>query len=129
MTTNVYPLCQGPDPAPVPPSFVVPRGTIDCHAHIFGSAEQYPLSPKRGYTPPEASLDDYQALHRVLGGIERAVLTQPSVYGTDNACMLDVLDKVGDAYRAIVAVDADVTERELEALHDRGARRTCQSRG
>ena len=122
MTTDPYPPCQGPDPAPVPPAFVMPSGTIDCHAHIFGPAERYPFSPKRGYTPPEASLANYRTLHRVLGGIERAVLTQPSVYGTDNSCMMDVLDAVGDAYRAIVAVDSDVTDRELEALHERGAR-------
>jgi predicted TIM-barrel fold metal-dependent hydrolase len=122
MTTDPYPPCQGPDPAPVPPSFALPRGTVDCHAHIFGPVERYPFSPKRGYTPPPASLDDYRALHHALGGIERAVLTQPSVYGTDNSCMMDVLDHVGDAYRAIVAVEADVTDRELEALHERGAR-------
>lgn len=122
MTTDPYPLCQGPDPAPVPPSFALPRGTIDCHAHIFGPADRYPFSPKRGYTPPEAPLESYRELHRILGGIERAVLTQPSVYGTDNTCMMDVLDVVGDAYRAVVALDGDVTDRELESLHERGAR-------
>ncbi len=120
-TDDRYPPCQGPDPDPTPPKFQVPTGTIDCHAHIFGSAEKYPFSPARGYTPPEASLQDYQKLHQVLGGIERAVLTQPSVYGTDNTCMMDILDQVGTKYKAVVAVDGDVTDKELEALDARGA--------
>ena len=117
-----YPLCQGPDPAPVPVSFAVPTGAIDCHAHIFGPVAKYPLSSSRGYTPPEASLESFLALHRKLGGIERAVLTQPSVYGSDNTCMMDAVDEMGDKFRAIVAVGPDITDRELEDFHERGAR-------
>jgi predicted TIM-barrel fold metal-dependent hydrolase len=117
-----YPACQGPDPAPQPPSFAVPPGTIDCHAHIFGAPQKYPFSPARGYTPPEASLANYLELHRVLGGIQRAVLTQPSVYGTDNSCMMDVVDHMDGKFKAIVAVDAAVTDKDLQAMHDRGAR-------
>lgn len=122
MTDDPYPLCQGPDPNPIPPSFDVPAGAIDSHAHIFGSNARYAFSPRRGYTPPEASLESYQALHRTLGGISRAVLTQPSVYGTDNSCMLDVCDRMDGQYLAIAAVDAEVTDKELEALHDRRVR-------
>lgn len=121
MTDDRYPACQGPDPCPAAPGFQVPKGTIDCHAHIFGTADKYPFSPKRGYTPPEASLQAYQQLHKALGGIERAVLTQPSVYGTDNACMMDVVDQMGGQYKAVVAVDASVTDQKLEALDQRGA--------
>ena len=121
MSDDRYPFCQGPDPEPKAPSFDVPAGTIDCHAHIFGPGDRYPFSLKRGYTPPEASLDDYRALHQALGGIERAVLTQPSVYGTDNSCMMDAVDRMGGAYKAVVAVDRHVTDDELEALDARGA--------
>ena len=121
MTEDRYPACQGPDPDPTAPNFQVPKGAIDCHAHIFGPADKYPFSPARGYTPPEASLQDYQRLHKVLGGIERAVLTQPSVYGTDNTCMMHIVDQVGARYKAVVAVDGDVTDKELEAFNARGA--------
>lgn len=122
MKDNPYPLCQAPDPNPTPVSFDVPAGAVDCHAHIFGPEGRYPYSPKRGYTPPDASLETYLSLHQTLGGIDRAVLTQPSVYGTDNTCMMDVLDRVGERFRAIVAVDNEVTDKELESLHARGAR-------
>ena len=50
------------------------------------------------------------------------MLTQPSVYGTDNACMMDAVEKMPDRFRAVVAVAESVTDRELEDLHERGAR-------
>ncbi len=122
MSNENYPMCQGPDPKPTSAGFKIPPGAVDCHAHIFGSPEIYPFSPARGYTPPEASLDSYLELHRALGGIDRAVLTQPSVYGVDNSCMLDVADKMNGKFLAVVAVDASVTDKQLEQFHDRGAR-------
>ncbi len=94
MTDDPYPMCQGPAPEPTRAQFAVPPGTIDSHAHIFGPESVYAFSPARGYTPPEATLDAYLALHKALGGIERAVLTQPSVYGTDNSCMLSTRTEV-----------------------------------
>jgi 2-pyrone-4,6-dicarboxylate lactonase len=122
MSDDPYPYCQGPDPDPTPAKFAVPAGTIDTHAHIIGTEPRYPFSPARGYTPPEAPLETYRALHKTLGNIERAVLTQPSVYGTDNSCMLDAVAEMGEAYRCVVAVDADVTDKQLEAFHEQGAR-------
>jgi len=116
------PLCQGPDANPTPAKFVVPRGTIDCHAHIIGVDSEYTFSPKRGYTPPGASLESYLELHSSLGGIERAVLTQPSVYGTDNSCMLDAVDRMNGKFMAVAAVGEDVTDKELADLHARRVR-------
>jgi predicted TIM-barrel fold metal-dependent hydrolase len=122
LTDDKYPLCQGPDPLPTKAKFTIPAGAIDSHAHIFGTEPDYPYSPRRGYTPPEAALSTYLELHRALGGIERAVLTQPSVYGTDNSCMLDAVDAMDGKFLAIAAVDEDVTDKELENLHERGVR-------
>ena len=106
----------------MPITFAVPSGAVDCHAHIFGPESRYPYSSKRGYTPPDASLETYLNLHQTLGGIDRAVLTQPSVYGIDNSCMMDAVDKMGDRFRAVVALSEDVTDQDLEDLHNRGAR-------
>lgn len=117
-----YPACQGPDPNPTRANFEIPAGAIDSHAHIFGTPDTYAFSPARGYTPPEATLETYLQVHQALGGIERAVLTQPSVYGVDNTCMLDAVEQMGDKFKAIVAVDASVTDAQLEAFHQRGAR-------
>ena len=116
-----YPFCQAPDPEPQPVSFDVPAGAVDCHAHVFGPESRYPYSPARGYTPPDASLETLLNLHRTLGGIERVVLTQPSVYGTDNTCMMDAAASLGERCRSVVALGPDVTDSELEALHEQGA--------
>ncbi len=115
------PACPGPDPAPRPPRFAVPPGAWDTHAHVFGPLDRYPYAPGRGYTPPEARLADYRAMLAVLG-IERAVLVQPSVYGTDNAAMLAALEEAGPAFRGIAVVDDSAGDAELAELHRRGVR-------
>ncbi|QCK86465.1 GntR family transcriptional regulator [Phreatobacter aquaticus] len=121
MTETSIPFCAAYDPSPRAPAFKAPPKSCDTHAHVFGPADLYPYSPKRGYTPPDARLAAYQHLHQVLG-IERAVLTQPSVYGTDNRAILDVVATDPKRYRAVVAVGRDVTDAELKALDKAGAR-------
>ncbi len=114
--------CPPPDPHPKSPSLLtLPAGTCDTHAHIFGPAPSYPWNPARGYTPPDALPAAYEAMHKALG-VSRGVLTQPSVYGTDNRCMLDYVSRHLDRMRAVVAVDPDVTDKTLEAMHAQGAR-------
>jgi predicted TIM-barrel fold metal-dependent hydrolase len=97
----------------------IPAGSVDCHTHVF--VDGYPMIPERGYNPPQSTLDDMLAMHARLG-IERVVLTQPSVYGTDNSAILDAVDRIAERARAVVAVGADVSDGELEELHSRGAR-------
>lgn len=97
----------------------VPPGSVDCHTHVF--VDGYPMIPERGYNPPQSTVDDLLAMHAQLG-IDRVVLTQPSVYGTDNSAILDAVDRIPDRARAVVAVAGDVTDGELEAIHARGAR-------
>lgn len=97
----------------------LPPGSVDCHTHVFEPG--YPLSPDRGYNPPDSTLQDMLAMHAQLG-IERVVFTQPSVYGTDNSAILDAADQIPDKARAVVALDMSVTDEELADLERRGAR-------
>ena len=113
--------CLAPDPKPRPPRFVMPAHACDCHAHVLGPPDKYPYVANRSYTPPTALLEDYQALHRVLG-IERAVIVQPSVHGTDNAVTLDGIAGYGPNARGVAVVDSDVSDDELQRLHDGGIR-------
>lgn len=113
--------CPPADPAPHAPKFAVPANACDTHAHIFGPADRYPWNPARGYTPPDALPAAYEHLHRTLG-IARGVITQPSVYGTDNRATLDYVAANRSHMRAVVAVEASVTDRELQRMHDAGAR-------
>lgn len=121
MPSGPIPICQGPDPSPRIPRISVPAGACDTHAHVFGPADKYALNEDRTYTPPDATLATYQRLLRILG-VERAVLVQPSVYGTDNSAMLDALAEAGKNYRGIAVVDIGVSEKQLKALHKAGVR-------
>jgi predicted TIM-barrel fold metal-dependent hydrolase len=115
------PFCAAPDPQPRAPRFALPHDACDTHAHLFGPAERYPYQANRGYTPPDASDQAYDALHRALG-ITRGVLTQPSVYGVDNRRMLDAVARQPARLRAVAAVDAAVTDAELARLDAAGVR-------
>jgi predicted TIM-barrel fold metal-dependent hydrolase len=113
--------CPPADPAPRQPKVVLPPDSCDTHAHIFGPATKYAWSMARGYTPPDALPATYDRLHKVLG-VTRAVVTQPSVYGIDNAATLDYVSADLSKRRAVVSVGADVTDKQLRDMHDKGAR-------
>jgi predicted TIM-barrel fold metal-dependent hydrolase len=103
--------------------FAVPAGACDCHVHVFpDDLERYPFVPKRVYTPPPAPA---QALRTYLSGLglDRVIVVQPSVYGSDNSALLDTLDALGPANARGVAVIGDGTsDAALEDMHRRGVR-------
>jgi predicted TIM-barrel fold metal-dependent hydrolase len=125
MTQTVStPLCQAPDPEIRSPKIVFPSGAVDCHAHVCGPASQFPYARERIYTPPDATLESYQALLQMLR-IDRAVLVQPSVYGTDNRAMLAALKAYPDQLRGVAAISNDVNaidDTQLEEMHQSGVR-------
>ena len=114
-------FCQGPDPNPYHPRITVPPLATDTHFHILGPATKYPYVEDREYTPPDALPEHYRHLFHTLG-VGRAVLVQPSVYGSDNRCMLESASLLGVATRNIAVVSNDASEQELEDLHDAGTR-------
>ena len=120
MSTDA-PLCPPPDPNPRPPSFVVPAGAADCHAHVFGPASRYPYQDNRSYTPPDAPLSQLRAMHKTLG-IERLVVVAASVHGTNNDAVLDAIATDPTNLRGIATVGADITDRQLAQLKDGGIR-------
>lgn len=106
---------------PTPPRMAVPRGACDSHVHIFGPFDAYPLAAQRAYTPQPALLSDLLAM--LEGGhIERAVLVQPSAYGTDNRCMLAALAEQPRRLRGVAVVDPEISIGELEKMHALGVR-------
>jgi 2-pyrone-4,6-dicarboxylate lactonase len=115
--------CLAPDRNPRKPRIVLPQGSIDSHVHVFERG--YPLSPGRGYNPPNSTLADLKHLHATLG-IERVVFTQPSVYGTDNSAILDAMAALNaeqpDRARSVIALDMNVKDKELAALNESGVR-------
>lgn len=121
MKATEIPVCETFDPAPRPARFTPPPGACDCHAHVFGPLVRYPVVAERSYTPAMASLDEYQHMLATLG-LQRGVIVQPSVYGTDNRATLDAVAEGGENFRAVVVVDDSVSATELRAMHAPGAR-------
>lgn len=115
------PLCQPPDPHPRAPRLVLPRGATDCHAHVYGPDSRYPVAATRAFDVPEALPSTLARLHDVLG-VDRVVLVQPSGYGTDNRRHIEAAAELGRPARVITALRADVPDRELDRLHEAGAR-------
>ncbi len=97
-----------------------PDGAWDCHVHIFGAADRFPLAEPRAYDPGLADVTLAQAMLDRLS-LGRAVLVQPSVYGTDNACLLDALDRFAGRARGVAVVDpARAVGTELDRLKRAG---------
>jgi 2-pyrone-4,6-dicarboxylate lactonase len=115
--------CLPPDRNPRKPGFALPKGSIDTHVHVFERG--YPLSPGRGYNPPDSTLADLKHLHTTLG-VDRVVFTQPSVYGIDNSAILDGMRalnaEAANRARAVVAIALDIADAELAVLDAAGVR-------
>jgi 2-pyrone-4,6-dicarboxylate lactonase len=103
------------------PSFKAPAGTTDCHIHIVGSPGRYPFAAGRSYSTIPATTDDYRAVMASIG-VSRTVVVQPSFYGTDNRCTVDAIRALGAAARGVAVIDPDISDRDLEALHQAGCR-------
>jgi predicted TIM-barrel fold metal-dependent hydrolase len=101
------------------PAFPVPTGSCDAHFHVFEPG--YPQVPNPLYTFPDGTLDQYLAMTDFLG-ISRMVLVQPTFYGTDNTLTLDVLTRLGSRGRAVVRIEEDITDAELDRYDELGVR-------
>lgn len=115
------PVCAPPQSPGRRPCVALPAGSCDTHVHVIGPADRYALDARRNYTPVASSLAQYRAVMAACG-IARAVLVQPSVYGTDNRQLLDALREGGDAFRGVVVPAANVSDAELDAMHGLGVR-------
>ena len=100
------------------PRLKAPPGTTDTHMHVFEA--RFPLAPTATVKPPEAPVSDYLKVCARLG-IERAVVVQPSGYGTDNACTLEAIAALPEA-RGIAVVAEGVSDSELDRLGAAGIR-------
>ncbi len=94
-------------------AFDVPVDACDTHVHVIGDTARYPFVPNRAYTPPEASVEDLQAVHQALR-LQRVVIVQPSFYGTDNSCTLDAIKSIGGSARGIAVIDGTTPDAALE---------------
>jgi predicted TIM-barrel fold metal-dependent hydrolase len=99
-----------------------PALSCDCHFHIFGPFDTYPMSPGRAYTSPAALVPDYLAMAETVG-LQRMVVVQASIYGTDNAVTLDAIRQFGlHRARGVAVIDDSFDDAALRTMHDQGIR-------
>jgi predicted TIM-barrel fold metal-dependent hydrolase len=113
------------NPHPITPvqlvQFEVPERACDCHVHVFGDPSRFPFAAQRTYTPESASVAELLAMHRALH-ISRAVVVQPSVYGTDNSCALDAMKQYGPGSRGIAVLPSAIQSADLDNMERAGIR-------
>jgi 2-pyrone-4,6-dicarboxylate lactonase len=108
-------------PSPAKPSFVAPPGAVDAHCHVFGPGDVFPYAPSRKYTPCDGSKDQLWALRKHLG-FSRNVIVQATCHGADNRALLDAIAHSDGTARGVATVKRDVTDEELQRLHEGGVR-------
>ncbi|OQP36160.1 hypothetical protein B2J69_00895 [Pantoea latae] len=102
-------------------TFIPPSCSCDCHVHVF-DPEHFPYAEERVYTPDHASISDLEHHLKALH-MDRVVLIQPSPYGTDNRCMLNAVNVLGQKRaRGVAVVDDDISSEALKKLHEQGVR-------
>ena len=103
----------------------LPKGTWDSHMHVVDPV-RFPLAADAQYQPHPHTLADAKTFYSRFG-IENMVFVQPSIYGDDNSCMLEALEKLTSRYGcAVVALDPKTidhhTMEKWHAIAVRGAR-------
>ena len=104
-----------------PPSFALPAGACDSHAHVFGPFDAYPLADDRSYTPAEYPATAFLA-HIDALGFARGVLVTGSASGKDNGAVLAALQAAPDRLRGVVVPALDTTDADIERWHAAGVR-------
>ena len=97
----------------------VARAGWDCHAHLFGPYDRFPLAAARSYTPPEATQEQYRALLARLD-LAHGVLVHPSAYGDDFSLLLHALEEQPQ-WRGVIVARLG-TPPSLTGLRERGVR-------
>jgi predicted TIM-barrel fold metal-dependent hydrolase len=119
--SNEPPRIAGPVTRPKAPSEKPPPGAWDSHAHIFGPADKFPYTPGRGYTPPDAPVENYIALLDHLG-FARGVVVQGNAHGFDNRVLLDALARFPQRLRGVAITDTRIKPETLRDWHRLGMR-------
>lgn len=96
-----------------------PKDACDTHMHVFQGPSMFIAG--RTYTPEEATNRDYVSAFGQYS-LERKVIIQPSVYGTDNRTTLEELAKNPDQQRAVVTLDGSESPSLLADWHSKGVR-------
>ncbi|KAF3006791.1 hypothetical protein E8E13_010311 [Curvularia kusanoi] len=99
----------------------MPADAWDCHMHV--TSPHYPLAANAAYKPTLHDIGHAMSFEKAIR-ISNIVLVQPSIYGTDNSCLLDALKAVGPRHgRGVVEIDPEtIDQTTLSEWHEIGVR-------
>ncbi len=98
-----------------------PKGSADCHVHIFGPFDRYPLQPISEYEPPETPVEALLAMWDALG-ISRGVIVHALPAGAANQVTLDALRAHRDRLRGVAVIKPEITDARLDEMDEAGFR-------
>jgi predicted TIM-barrel fold metal-dependent hydrolase len=107
-----------PDPNPRKPRMVAPPGSWDTHFHVY-APHLFPFAEKRRYTPPAAPVEHYLQINSAIG-LERGVIVQPSVHGTNTAVTLHAVANSSGRLRGMIRSDPNLKLDDVKRLKDAG---------
>jgi len=88
---------------------------------VFGPAGKFPYAPGRGYTPPDAPVENYVALLDHLG-CGHGLVVQGNAHGYDNSVVLDALTRFPQRLRGVAITDTRIAPATLRDWHKLGMR-------
>jgi 2-pyrone-4,6-dicarboxylate lactonase len=89
--------------------------------HVFGPVARFPYAAGLRAKPLDAPKEALFALHRRMG-IERCVIVQSIVHGTDNRVVEDAIAAGEGRYLGIALVEPEIPDAELQRLAQLGFR-------
>lgn len=92
---------------------------FDAHFHIIDS--RYPLVPNQGYLPPAFTAADYRARVEQLN-ITGGAVVSGSFQAFDQQYLVAALQELGPGFVGVTQVPADITDGEIQRLHEAGVR-------
>jgi predicted TIM-barrel fold metal-dependent hydrolase len=110
-----------PDARLCAPKRALPRGAIDCHAHVFDRFDRYAFAGERKYSPPPCPREAWLALHAALG-VARGVQVNGSPYGFDNSITADFLREHPGRFVGVAMIGPRTSDAELRKLDAAGIR-------
>jgi predicted TIM-barrel fold metal-dependent hydrolase len=93
---------------------------IDAHFHAFEG--RLPKHASARYQPSYDALIAHLQAHWQQHGITRGVMIQPSFLDTDNTYLLQICEQSKQTLRGVAVISSDISERELERMHNQGVR-------
>jgi 2-pyrone-4,6-dicarboxylate lactonase len=99
----------------------LPTGACDCHAHVYGPFDKFPLAKEARFTPRVATIGALEKLWEFFS-IDRAVLVQGSAYATDHRALLAAVTEASEHRRGVATVEPTTSASTLEELNANGIR-------